>query len=61
LSIEVWIFRNGQLDRNDDRRHFVAMTLTLKQQLSMKNIIGYAPFVVSTIRLFCHSWLITGL
>ena len=28
LSFEIWIFRNGQPDRDDDRRIFVAMTST---------------------------------
>jgi hypothetical protein len=28
LPFEIWIFRNGQPDRDDDRRIFVAMTST---------------------------------
>jgi hypothetical protein len=28
LSFEIWIFRNGQLDCDGDRRMFVAMTST---------------------------------
>ena len=28
LSFEIWIFRNGQPDRDDDRRIFVAMAST---------------------------------
>jgi len=32
LSFEIWIFRNGQPDRDDDRRIFVAMTSTKEQR-----------------------------
>jgi len=28
LSFKIWIFRNGQHDRDDDCRMFVAMTST---------------------------------
>ena len=28
LSLEIWIFRSGQSDCDDDRRMFVAMTST---------------------------------
>ena len=28
LSFEIWIFRNGQTDRDDDRRIYVAMSST---------------------------------
>jgi len=28
LSFEIWIFHNGQPDRNDDRIIFVSMTST---------------------------------
>ena len=31
LSFEIWIFRNGQPDRDDDRKIIVTMTSTKEQ------------------------------
>jgi hypothetical protein len=33
LSFEIWVSRNGQPDRDDDRKIFVAMTSTKKQRI----------------------------
>jgi hypothetical protein len=33
LSFEIWVFRNGQPDRDDDSKIFVAMTSTKKQRI----------------------------
>jgi len=32
LSLEIWIFHNGQSDRDDDRRMFVAITSAQDQR-----------------------------
>jgi hypothetical protein len=38
LSFEIWVFRNGQPDRDDDRKIFVAMTSTKKQRILVYEI-----------------------
>jgi len=35
LSFEKWLFRNGQPDRDDDRKRFVAMTSPHQEQYSL--------------------------
>ena len=65
MSFEIWIFRDGQPDRDDDRILFVGITYTLelsRQQLnSVQEItllgtssrITYELLIVNSIRWCC--------